>query len=130
MEKQCPGPYERRVIYQKARGLLCDLNAGSMPVTIWDWRRLYRRFDITIHVSQPSCLVAPMMFWNSEEMIGTLFVPRTRDRRRLHRWLIHELLEILMDQEICSKFVYPCVWGDHHALAKIIDEVHAQRFLL
>jgi hypothetical protein len=114
-----PSPAERAQIRRIARQLLVDLNGGREPESIWQWRRLARRFHIRLHLRPACALPAPLLWYDYDAMVGDLFLPRTRCARRLHLWLRHEMIEFLLDTEVAPIVVYPPEWGSLHILTVI-----------
>ena len=124
-EDELPTDAEARAIYAKACAEIAELNQGKEPTRFREWAAIGRRFGIRWHIV-PS-LASPAFFYDEDQELGDLFLPRSRDRRQVHVWIMHEMIEFLYAREICATFLYPKDWGSDHDMAALVHNLHAAR---
>jgi hypothetical protein len=101
--------------------VLAEANKGKWPKTIWDFRRVAKRFGIKIVVNHQ--ITEPIMRYKRSIGRGVLYLPRTRNMGLLHVWLRHEMAEIAMEWAGEPEIVYCPEWGTHHDFARRIERL-------
>ncbi len=106
--------------------VIADSNGGRYPSTFQDWRSVARRAGIRrILFCSRELVPSPILRYDRNRTTAMLYLPIPRSRRQLYFWMLHEVGEKLMGMEVAPVFVYPEEWGDHHAIAKIVESCHA-----
>ena len=74
--------------------VMAEANGGREPQTIWQYRRVARRFGVRLRFVAPDRLDQAMLRQGQRTgQQGVIYAPRTRNMARLRCWLIHELAE-------------------------------------
>ncbi len=93
-----------------------------------DWLRVGMRLGIRrIEFRDRDIVPEPMLRYDDEsQSSAVLYLPYPRNRQELYLWLLHEFGEVAMGREVALPFFYPADWGDHHAMAEVVEAHHQQ----
>jgi len=93
---------------------LTEANGGREPRTVWQCRRVARRFGVKIKFRD----AAPSLFRRGRFDGGTIYIRRTHDMARLRLALVHELGEAATYWDGVPPLV--CSAGRHEAACAMV----------
>lgn len=107
-------PY-RRYLADRCVRTICHANGGAWPSTLMEWRRVCRRFNITLK------LVRGCPGFTALLLDDLIIVRYSHDCGRVHPWIAHEVSEFLLRSDIAGP---PCVVpfdADCHHIARLAE---------
>jgi hypothetical protein len=108
----------QQFVEDKTVELFFEGNDGRRPSTIWDYRRLLRRFGLDLVVLPRSVLSTAILRGN------VVYIPRLRGgatRETLHRFLCHEIAHKALEWEGTEPYACPAEFDDGHRIAQRVE---------
>ncbi len=98
------------------------LSPWGMPRSLRQCRLVARRLGLRI-ISVPCNLInETILRYDFCLERGTVYLPTGDPRTRL-RWLLHEIVEVVLGLERWQSVRYPPSWGKDHDLARMVEEI-------
>ncbi len=110
----------RQAVAARVVELVVEANGGKWPESIWQWRRVSRRYGVRWKLVSLDILPEPIL------RRGVLYLPRLRHKPALlERFLTHELAEAVLCWEGEPPYNHPGDFSERHEIACLV-EISAQ----
>lgn len=117
-----PGPFWKLLLLEIVLGLIAEANGGHWPQNIWQWRRVAKRFGVTLQFVRVEGAFTARLH---DDLLQVRWEPRAC---KSLRWLVHELTEAILTWEGEPEYRYQLAPGEtdegvRHQIARLVENI-------
>lgn len=116
-----PASHVRRVHRLVCRAMEA-LSPWGIPHSLRRCRFVAKRLGLLIRSVPFDRMPEPTTKYDYWMEQGTVYLPTGAPKLRL-RWLLHEIIEVVLGLERWQSVEYPPAWGSDHDLALMVEEI-------